>query len=55
MTEKTFTQKEINELTNRVFIQYHRIFEADKMSFEQWLLAKSIVTEIQVMFDGDVE
>lgn len=55
MTEKRFTQSEINEITNKVFIQYHKIFQADKMSFEQWLLIKSIITEIQVMLDGDVE
>ena len=55
MTEKRFTQSEINEITNKVFIQYHKIFQADKMSFEQWLLIKTIITEIQVMLDGDVE
>ena len=34
-------------------MQYHMIFQADKMSFEKWLLIKSIITEIQVMLDGD--
>lgn len=52
MTEKTFTQKEINEITNKIFIQYHTIFQAERMSFEQWVLVKSIITDIQVALDG---
>ena len=51
MTEKTFKQSEINEITNTVFIQYHKLFQADKMTFNEWLLAKNIITEIQVRLD----
>lgn len=54
MTEKRFTQRDINEITNKIFMQYHQIFQADKMAFEQWLLVKSVITDIQIMLDeGD--
>ncbi len=58
MTDRLFTQKEINIITNKVFSQYHTLFQADRMSFNEWLLAKNIITEIQVHiedYDGDVE
>lgn len=53
MTEKTFKQSEINEITNTVFIQYHQLFQADKMTFNEWLLVKNIITEIQVRLDEE--
>ena len=54
MTEKLFTQEEINELTNSVFEVYHRIFEADKMSFHDWVLVKGVIMEIQGRLDDKV-
>lgn len=57
MTEKTYTSKEINEKTNEYFLQYVDIFKADKMSFAEFTLIKSVITDLQVLFDsgGDVE
>lgn len=57
MTEKTYTSKEINEKTNEYFLQYMDIFKADKMSFAEFTLIKSVITDLQVLFDsdGDVE
>lgn len=54
MTEKTFTQEEINELTNNVFNIYHTIFQADKMSFHDWILVKGVIMEIQGLLDDKV-
>ena len=57
MTEKTYTSKEINEKTNEYFLKYLDIFKADKMSFAEFTLIKSVITDLQVLFDsgGDVE
>ena len=59
MTEKVYTSKEINEKTNKYFMQYMEIFKNDKMSFAEFTLMKSVVSEIQFLFDeknnGDVE
>ena len=57
MSEKTYTSKEINEKTNEYFIQYMNFFKADKMSFAEFTLIKSVITDLQVLFDsgGDVE
>ena len=56
MTEKTYTSKEINEKTNEYFLQYANIFNADKMSFAEFTLIKSVITDLQLLFDsgGDV-
>lgn len=53
MTEKTYTSKEINEKTNEYFLQYVDIFKADKMSFAEFTLIKSVITDLQVLFDSD--
>lgn len=53
MTEKTYTSKEINEKTNEYFLQYVDIFNADKMSFAEFTLIKSVITDLQVLFDSD--
>ena len=57
MSEKTYTSKEINEKTNEYFIQYMNFFKADKMSFAEFTLIKSVITDLQLLFDsdGDVE
>ena len=36
MTEKTFTQEQINELTNKVLLVYNQAFQNDKMSFMEY-------------------
>ena len=53
MTKKTYTSKEINEKTNEYFLQYFDIFKADKMSFAEFTLIKSVITDLQVLFDSD--
>lgn len=57
MSEKTYTSEEINEKTNEYFLQYANIFKADKMSFAEFTLIKTVITDLQVLFDsdGDVE
>ena len=57
MTEKRYTSEEINKKMNEYFLQYFDIFNADKMSFAEFTLIKSVITDLQVLFDsdGDVE
>ena len=57
MIEKTYTSKEINEKTNEYFLQYIDIFKAGKMNFAEFTLIKSVITDLQVLFDSgsDVE
>ena len=53
MTEKTYTSKEINKKTNEYFLQYGEIFKVGKMSFAEFTLIKSVITDLQVLFDSD--
>lgn len=53
MSEKTYTSKEINKKMNEYFLTYLDIFNADKMSFAEFTLIKHVITELQVLFDGD--
>ena len=55
MSEKTYTSEEINEKTNKYFLQYVDIFKADKMSFVEFTLIKSVITDLQVLFSEGVE
>ena len=57
LTMEVYTSKEINEKMNKYFLQYVDIFKADKMSFADFTLVKSVITDLQVLFDsdGDVE
>lgn len=55
MTEKSFTGNEINEKTNEYFLQYVDIFKADKMSFAEFTLIKSVIIDLQVLFNEGVE
>lgn len=57
MTEKSYTSKEINKKMNEYFLTYLDIFNADKMSFAEFTLIKSVITDLQILFgsDGDVE
>lgn len=57
MTEKSYTSKEINKKMNEYFLTYLDIFNADKMSFAEVTLIKSVITDLQILFDsdGDVE
>ncbi len=52
MTKKTYTSKEINEKMNEYFLTYLDVFNADKMSFAEVTLIKSVITDLQVLFDS---
>ena len=51
MTEKKFTQEQINELTNKLFITYFKWFQQDKMSFSEITLVENVITRIQIGLD----
>ena len=51
MTEKTFTQEQINELTNKVLLIYNQAFQNDKMSFMEYTLVENVIIKIQVGLD----
>ena len=53
MTEKKYTSEEINEKMNEYFLQYANIFKVDKMSFAEFTLIKSVIIDLQVLFDSD--
>lgn len=53
MTEKSYTSKEINKKMNEYFLTYLDIFYADKMSFAEVTLIKSVITDLQILFDSD--
>ena len=57
MTEKRFTETEINTKTNELMIAYAKHYSDGKMSFAEFTLIKSVITDLQVLFDsdGDVE
>lgn len=54
MTEKTFTSKEINKKIQEYFKQYMELYMNDKMSFAEFSLIKSTLTDIQLLF-GDLD
>lgn len=56
MTEKTFTQKEINEITNKLFLYYWNLFVSDKMDFKDIALIENVINRIQsALNDTDAE
>lgn len=52
MTEKTFTSKEINKKIQEYFEPYMNLYMNDKISFAEFSLIKSTLTDIQLLF-GD--
>ena len=54
MTEKKqFTSEEINIRTNNYFKSYSELFKHDKISFADFNLVKSVITDIQLLFGDD--
>lgn len=51
MTEKQFTVEQINEKTNNIYLDYFKIFRADKMSFAEIVLIENVITKIQFEFN----
>lgn len=55
MTEKTYTVSEINELTNKLWLQYVEHYRADKMSFNEYVIIENIIMKIQYLFENGGE
>ena len=51
MTEKTFTQGQINELTNKLLLASNKAFQNDKISFMEYTLIENVIIKIQVGLD----
>lgn len=55
MTEKTYTLSELNELTNKLWLQYVEIYREDRMSFKEYTLIENIFMKIQFLFENGGE
>lgn len=47
MTEKRFTQSEINEITNKIYIQYVEFFKTNNMEYKDLALIENVIMKIQ--------
>lgn len=48
---KTFTQEEINEMTNILYMQYIKFLKADKMEYHEFAIIENVLIKIQMMAD----
>ena len=57
MTEKRFTETEINTKTNELMIAYAKHYNDGKMSFAEFTLIENVIMRVQLLFhdSGDVE
>ena len=53
MTEKTYTLTEINEVTNKIYMNYFQHYKADRMSFKDLALIENIIIKIQTSFNSE--
>ena len=51
MTVKRFTQSEINEITNKVYLQYVEFFKTNNMEYKDLALIENVIMKIQIMVD----
>ena len=51
MTAKRFTQSEINEITNKVYLQYVEFFKTNNMEYKDLALIENVIMKIQIMVD----
>ncbi len=51
MTERTFTQSEINEITNKIYLQYIKFFKTNNMEYKDLALIENVILKIQIMVD----
>lgn len=51
MTAKQFTQSEINEITNKVYLQYVEFFKTNNMEYKDLALIENVIMKIQIMVD----
>lgn len=50
-TAKRFTQSEINEITNKVYLQYVEFFKTNNMEYKDLALIENVIMKIQIMVD----
>lgn len=50
-TTKRFTQSEINEITNKVYLQYVEFFKTNNMEYKDLALIENVIMKIQIMVD----
>lgn len=57
MTEKRFTETEINTKTNELMLRYAKHYRDGKMSFAELTLIENVIMRVQLLFhdSGDVE
>lgn len=55
MTEKKYTISELNEMTNKLWLQYVTLFREDKMSFQEYILIENMIMKVQHLFDVGME
>lgn len=55
MTEKTYTVSQLNEMTNKLWLQYIDLFKEDKMSFNEYILIENIIMKLQYLFENGME
>ena len=55
MIEKTYTVSELNELTNKLWLQYVDIYREDRMSFKEYVLIENVFMKIQFLFENGEE
>ena len=51
MTPKQFTPSEINEITNKVYLQYVEFFKTNNMEYKDLALIENVIMKIQIMVD----
>lgn len=51
MTEKMFTQSEINEITNKIYVQYVKFFKTNNMDYKDLALVENVIMKIQISID----
>lgn len=57
MTEKQYTETEINTKTNELMMGYMKHYTDGKMSFAEYTLVENVIMRVQLLFHntGDVE
>lgn len=51
MTEKQFTIEEIYTTTNKLFINYAKLFKNGQISFAEYTLVENMIMKIQAGFE----
>ena len=57
MNGKRFTLEEINEITNKLFVNYIELFKNKQISFHEYTIIENMFIKLQHAFEekGDVE